>query len=198
MSARGWSVIGRSMVQFRSVEIAEIPKADWYFFYSPRGVQHLFAQHDVKGKFATIGARTAAALDPFEKSAHFIGTGHPGSTAASFQQILRADETVCFVQALRSRRSVMQLLSPEISTTELIVYQNELDGKRLPEADYLVFTSPLNVDGFLQHNVITPRQRVFSIGPTTTAHLEQRGIRVHATASQPDEIALAKMVLEAT
>ena len=196
LTAAGWRVLGCSLVQFRPVPVAEVPPADWYFFYSPRGVQFLCEQASPPGKIATIGARTARELAHWNRAADFIGTGNPTTTTARFRAVLRAGETVCFVQARRSRRSVAQSIGGQVNVRELVVYDNELLPTPLPRAEVLVFTSPLNVDGFLLENTFDPAQQLISIGPTTTQHLIKCGHPPHRTAPAPDETTLAALVLE--
>ena len=193
LTALGHTVIGRSILRFEGLPFATIPACDWWFFYSPRGVRYFYDSLSESGpgkKIATIGARTAAVVREQGGAVHFTGIGSPEEIAREFRQQLHPSETVLFVRAEESRRSVQQHLSAD-RQEDLIVYRSLPIPREIPPAELLVFTSPLNYRSFLESNTIHPRQRIIAIGPTTAAAI---GKRCSAVAPRPEERFLTDFV----
>ena len=61
------------------------------------------------------------------------------------------------------------------------------------EFDVLIFTSPLNVDAFVQQFSIREHQKIIAIGDTTAQRLQHYGYTA-CVAHSPDEMALAAWV----
>mgnify|MGYP006208580223 CR=1 FL=1 len=82
-----------------------------------------------------------------------------------------------------------------IKVVDWMIYKNTpKDDIAIPEADIVVFTSPLNVDGYLACN--GPRDvKMIAIGNTTANHLKQLEMEPAAVAAAPDEVSLADTVL---
>ena len=193
LTALGHTVIGRSMLRFEGLPFATIPACNWWFFYSPRGVRYFYDSLSASAsgkKIATIGARTAEAVRERGGAVHFTGIGSPEEIAREFRQQLHPSETVLFVRAEESRRSVQQYL-PTDRQEDLIVYRSLPIPREIPPAELLVFTSPLNYRSFLKSNTIHPRQRIIAIGPTTAAAI---GKRCNAVAPRPEERFLTDFV----
>ena len=197
LEAAGHSVIGKSMIRFEAVPITEIPSADWYFFYSRRGVRYFFESGiPFRGKHAAIGPGTAACIAAYGQPVDFTGNGHPQNTAQKFTTHVKVGERVCFVRARRSRISVQSLLPDPIQRCELIVYNNIKSPTEISPPEVLVFTSPLNFDAYLEVNRLSDEQLIFSIGKTTGTHIRERGYMLRGTAPEPNEESMARLILE--
>ncbi len=59
--------------------------------------------------------------------------------------------------------------------------------------DFLVFTSPSNVEAFLLSNKFN-KQKIISIGPSTTKALKNAGVENVVESFQSSELALADAV----
>lgn len=188
-AATGNLVTGRSLLDFAAVPFAppgEAP-ADWWFFYSSRAVEFgLVEKLPESVKLAAIGPGTAKALLGVAGRVDFTGEGSPEEVAAAFGEIA-AGATVFFPRALQSRRTVQHLLADKITVLDAICYDNVMVPAAEPvAADVYVFTSPLNVEAYLDHQPLAPAARVIAIGPSTAAALEARGVGCEM-AEQPGE-----------
>ena len=200
LQSAGFKVIGESLIEFSPVPFDEIPETDWIFFYSKKAVRYFFthsrqANLKVDAKIAALGAGTAEALREWQVEAYFTGTGEPTSTARAFLQTARG-QRVLFPRAQHSRQSVQRALADVIEAVDLIVYRNEpRTDFALPTCDWLVFTSPLNVQAYAQKYEILPGQSILAIGETTAKALRDIGVSRIKIADAPAEEALANAIL---
>ena len=200
LTQKGYTVIGQSLINYSPVLFDTFPTCDWLFFYSKNGVNYFLQQIDnqllINLKIAAMGSGTAKALVDFGIVPDFIGNGHPPTIARAFLEEAEG-QTVVFPQAKNSRRSIQIALGKQIKSVDLVVYENTPKTKfNLPEADILVFTSPLNVQAYFAQKTITPRQRILAIGNTTGAALWQQKLHDYAIAREPSEQALIEGVLQ--
>lgn len=195
-------VSGHSLIRFKAVPFDEIPATDWIFFYSRKAVAFFFRR--VKEleqppatsiRWGAIGPSTAAALEHWGVTADFVGDGDPGVTAQQF--LLRAKgRRVLFPRAAQSRRSVEKALAGQIKSLDLVVYENAIDEEApRPEADLLVFTSPLNARAYFEGRQPNEQTKVIAIGNTTAAALRELGAVDVVVAPEPSEAGLAQAVL---
>ncbi len=191
-----------SLVAFEGVPFTlPTPWPQWIFFYSKQGVHFFFERLAAlrqtlspQVRLAALGPGTARALHKAGHTPHFIGTGDPQATARAFRQMAQG-QRVWFPRAQHSRRSVQRLLNDAIHARELVAYRNtirrELD---LPQADVLVFTSPLNAQAWYQQRSHQPEQAVVAIGPTTARSLHALGIVHVHLAPRPSEQAIVEVL----
>lgn len=183
-------LLGYSLIDFKPVSFTEIPEANWYFFYSSRGVEYFFQgiqKVKLNAKLATIGQQTAKSLLKYGYEADFIGSGEPISTSQAFEKLVQGEQVV-FVQAQNSRQSVQKLIEDEVETKSLVVYANE--AKKAfpnPQAGILVFTSPLNVQAYFGLYSLESKQKVIAIGKTTANALEKHHVFGYKIAKKPSE-----------
>lgn len=203
LKAHGFAVKGESLVKFTVVEFSAVPLTDWIFFYSKNAVRFFVEGLQKAGLdfpddafLAALGPGTAKAIREYGRQVGFEGDGDPENTARLFLP-LAYGRRVLFPRAENSRRSVQDLLLGHIQILDLVVYRNEV--RRDFDAgteDFLVFTSPLNVNAYFQKNSLRAGQIVVAIGHTTGEALEKMGITGFHVADQPTEEALARKVLD--
>lgn len=202
LEAKGFEVIGRSLLKFKAVDFGKIPKSDWLFFYSKNGVKFFFENKKNKSfkvgkkRIAAMGQGTALALEKYGISADFTGHGDPQKTAKAFLKVAAKDK-VLFIRAAVSRNSVATLLSKKIQVLELIAYSNQAVAKpKAVEADALVFTSPMNAECYFRHFKKEKNQKIIAMGQTTAEVL--RGLKVgrFSVAREASEVGLVAKVLE--
>lgn len=190
-----------SLIEFTPVQFGTLPRADWLFFYSKNGVRYFMRtmrerRQKIDIPVAVLGLGTLNALKEFGKSADFAGNGRPEEVAAAFKKIA-AGQRILFVRALQSRRSIQQLLQDELLVDELIVYANDI---RLPsrnfQGDYLLFTSPMNVQAYAQKYELNAAELIIAIGQTTAAKLSALGAVDVQVAARPDEVAMLERLTE--
>ena len=186
-AAGGHTLIARSFLRFAPVKFIA-PVADWWFFYSPRAVDYGIAQLPDGVRVATMGAGTAASL-PDGITADFVGEGRPEAVAAAFAEVA-AGRRVFFPRARQSRRSVQRLVADRLTVLDAVCYDNRAVPATEPiVADVYVFTSPLNVAAYLDHQPLARGARVVAIGPSTARAQVPYGVS-GATLEEPSEDAL--------
>jgi uroporphyrinogen-III synthase len=189
----GWEVIGQSLINFATVQF-EPPnegEADWWFFYSPRAVEFAadyLLRQSKRVKLAAMGPGTALALREHggEFTPDFVGEGSPGEVAKAFEK-MASGQTVFFPRARQSRLTVQTLLQEVITVQDAICYDNVAVPVAKPiVADVYVFTSPLNVAAYLDHQALPAGKRVIAIGPSTGKALSGYGVEFEVS-EQPGE-----------
>lgn len=192
-----WEVIDQSLISFAPVQFEPPDKeeTDWWFFYSPRAVQfaadYLVRENNPlrnSVKLAAIGQGTAQALreHPGGFEPDFVGERSPAEVAEAFGK-LASGQTVFFPRARQSRLTVQTLLQKVITVQDAICYDNIAVRVAKPiVADVYVFTSPLNVAAYLDHQALPEGKRVIAIGPSTGKALSEYEV-VFEVAEQPGE-----------
>ncbi len=193
-----WSVIDESLLEFQLIPIAELPPADWYFFYSGKGASFFLQQSEPpKGiKLGCLGQSAADVLEAAGFTPDYVGDGHPERVAVSWLPVVKKQQVV-FVQAQQSRASVQKLLSNHIQGEALVVYDNRMKTQvNHQNTDYLIFTSPLNFQAYVKHHKIGPQQRVIGIGATTAVTFSAASVKDYRIATVPSEAGLVQCLLD--
>jgi len=200
LNEKGISVVAKSLVDFSPVDF-QLPNAfDWIFFYSRRAASYFFLANpslSPKTRYATIGAGTAAELKlHIGKVPDFTGDGVPETTASSFKNVALG-QTVLFVRAESSKKSIQQLLANELNVLELIVYKNvPKTTVTKTDADILLFTSSLNAEAYLKTHSPEKNQLIAAIGRPTLETIQSMGYQQVYAAENPDENSLAMLIIE--
>lgn len=198
----GNRVEGRSLLRFEAVPFVVPTDADWWFFYSPRAVAFAtdfmdeWPNTDTWGyKLAVMGPGTDTALrtHPYCLTPNFIGKGSPEDVATAFGKVA-AGQRVFFPRARQSRLSVQTMLADQVTVLDAICYDNVAVPATKPIiADVFIFTSPLNVGAYLDHQPLPEDARVLAIGPSTAGALTDRGISCE-WPEEPSEAGLLKLL----
>ena len=187
-----------AFISIRPIKNLHIPKTDWVFFSSPKGLHSYFDQYSViADKIGVYGKGTLKALLKHGYKADFIGESglDPHLIGESFNRQLAANETVLFPIGQQSKRSIVHQVSQQ-NCIELITYSTELiPVESRQQNDILIFTSPSNIDGYLLKNRPANDSTVLAIGPTTAKALhEKMSENKILQASAPTENALIELL----
>ena len=188
------SLIAESLIEMKIIKIDSIPKSDWVFINSAfalNSIMHLKVSLKSK-KIAAFGQATAKFIQKNGLKVDFIGQGSPNNVALSFSSIVNSDEIVFFPSSNKSLGTVQSVID---NRNKIIVetYQTLSIDKKVENHDYLVFTSPSNVEAYLLSNKVN-NQKIISIGPSTTKALKNAGINNVLESFQSSELALADAV----
>lgn len=192
-----WQVNGSSLLVFKPVAVDTIPEVDWLFFYSKRGVEYLLQQASPPSgvRLACLGLSAANALREAGYEPTFVGDGKPANTAEQWRSVAEGCR-VAFVQARHSRASVQHLLGDAVMAFPLIVYDNAIRKNiDIAPAHYLVFTSPLNFQAYIQQYALAPEQRIIGIGKTTAVTFSAASVKEYRIAKTPSEAGLLECLL---
>jgi uroporphyrinogen-III synthase len=81
-----------------------------------------------------------------------------------------------------------------VTVLDAVCYNNVAEPVSEPiNADVMIFTSPLNVAAYLDHQPLGARTQVLAIGNSTAGALRQRGIHCEV-AAEPTETALVEVL----
>ena len=194
-TANGHRLTGRSYLRFAPVPFVPPDQADWWFFYSPRAVEFalLPGPPAARVRLAAMGEGTAAALRAAGHTPAFVGAGTPAEVARRFLT-LAAGQRVFFPRARQSRLSVQQRLTDAVTVYDAVCYDNVMTPAPRPVvADVMVFTSPLNVAAYCDHQPLPADVHLLAIGPSTGRALTERGLAA-AWPPQPTEAALVTLL----
>jgi len=196
LQQKGFKVVAQSCIGIKPVDFIFNPICDWIFFTSKNGVNIFFDtvyQLSSNIKIATIGEATAAAVNAFGYKVSFIGEGTTENIASSFNKIA-ANTKVIFAGAKNRQSKVTTLVASFAMVEHLTVYDNIPAQIPIIQADILVFTSPLNVDGYLINNTIHPNQTVIAIGNTTGSYLNAKGYHNVHLPPQQHLLSIAELI----
>lgn len=141
-------------------------------------------------KIASVGGTTEALLRSMGHPVEFSGSNFESiSEVASEFQLWLGDRVALFPV---STRSLGTISSPIASKQKVMVecYDTKVVGKEIEACDLYVFTSPSNVEGFLEKNEIPAKSQVVAWGKSTEKALIQSKIDVSHTLPEPSLEAL--------
>lgn len=194
----GYSVEGKSLIEFKQIKIKELPQTDWVFFSSKHAVRYFFSQKPKLGnvKFGCIGTATSAELRANGYRADFIGTSTDTKLVGKQFSSKVGNAKVLFPIARGSMQSIQWQMVKKENVFNLEVYATlkhsiELD----PACEVIVFTSPSNVEAFFEKNKIMPHQRVVAMGESTGKALEREKIKQYALPQSFDDLGLVQAIL---
>ena len=184
-----------SLIQFSSLPF-EVPQSDWIFFYSRNGVKYFFEDSNYElfpYTWACMSSGTAEELSKYVLDISFIGKGLPTQVSSDFQKMLGPNESVTFIRAENSIDSIKNIMNSN-NATSIAVYNNQ-PKKNIPTDgfDILIFTSPMNVESWMDHNVYK-EEIVIAIGETTASTLSKYKISKLLIAEEASENGIAKVL----
>ncbi|MEO6883377.1 MAG: hydroxymethylbilane synthase [Bacteroidia bacterium] len=197
LSAQGFTVNAKSLIEFKKIIFRTTISQDWIFFSSKHAVKYFFEQKPMLSentKIGTIGKATADEIRKFGKRADFIGySTDTRLTGKQFAAVV-GRKSVLFPQAKGGMKSIQQNI-PQSQVTDLSVYETIEFSEVIPFAETLVFTSPSNVESFFKKNKISPEQKIVAMGDATANTLKKFKIRVHKQPITFDDLGLVQAVL---
>jgi hydroxymethylbilane synthase len=195
LESANFKLFNKSLIEKKTITLEKLPECNWIFFNSSFSFDSLMNLKESMHfkKIAAFGKSTAEHIKKQKLNIDFIGNGSPDQVAEKFADIVKSSEIVFFPSSDRSLGTVQNKLQ-EKNKKIIITYQTNLLAENIGENDYLVFTSPSNVEAYLIANKIT-HQKVVSIGPSTTKSLKKAGVSNVYESYESTEIALADTVL---
>lgn len=194
-------VIDQSLIDISPIKVSNIPETSWLFFYSKNGIKYFIEaaeDRQFSWKHKKIGvmgtASNKAIIKARGKESDFICRTDLKESANNFHSLLGAN-SILFVRAKHSKKSIQNYISKN-QVRELVIYNNTPKTElSIPPCDILVFTSPMNVNAYLNQYSISKGQTVIAIGQTTKKHLSQfvpNKVHMPSSASESDLAILIK------
>lgn len=199
LSNLGFTVEGKSLIEFKQIRIKELPKTDWVFFSSKHAVRYFFNQNPelpATIKVACIGTSTSAELRAFGKRADFIGQSTDTKLVGKQFSSKIGNAKVLFPIARGSMQSVQWQMVKRENVFNLEVYATLKNSVEVgEEKEILVFTSPSNVEAFVEKNKILATHKVVAMGESTGKALEKAGCKVYKMPQSFDDLGLVQAIL---
>lgn len=199
-------ITGESLIHTEPIEVAILPKADWFFFYSKTGVESFARQWKSKWmtsinnenvKWAAMGVGTATAMTGWGIHCDFVGHGDTEEIAEQFLAYSKPYESVLFIRASHSRNQLYQIVSIHREASSIAIYDNQLLLKKFAPMDIGIFTSSRNAIAFFENNP-EPILACIAIGKPTADTLISLGVpdvKIHV-AQEPSEAAIREVLLK--
>lgn len=138
-----------------------------------------------------MGKGTASTLIELGHEPFFVGKGNPSVVAKDFLKVSKSKK-VLFPRAKYSRKSIQNIIKNEVDVLDVVVYEN--NKKTVfpdPNADLLIFTSPLNAAAYFDR-IPYRGEDLLAIGYTTLDYLESLGFENALVSDAPTENALVE------
>lgn len=168
-----------SLLSFDPVEHNSVFNGEVIFFSSIRCFQYY--KGDLRNKIlAVYGQGTANKILKYhpelKTQIEFIGeeTNDPATIAQDLVSWLE-NRTVLFPLGSKSLKSISKFI-PKSQLEEQIVYTTQLNPKTINTVDICVFTSPSNVESYLQVNEINEQTSYIAWGKSTFNRLNELDI----------------------
>ncbi len=197
LSAKGFNVSGRSLIEMIPIPMRAFPETDWIFFSSKHAVKFFFQQKPVIGnqKFACVGKATADVLRKNGKRADFIGYSTDTKLTGKQFAARVGDGTVLFPQAKGSLRSIQNGFVKDKQVVDLVVYETlKKNEEEIPFHEIILFTSPSNVEAFFEKNKLKLNQKIIAMGEATGNALRKFGAGNYSLPDTFDDAGLVRAV----
>lgn len=186
-----------SFLTFKQVDLLENPSSDVLFFSSKRAVDYYLQQTALSNKtlIACIGDSTKSHLETKGFQVDFVGenAGKPSVVSQKLSDWL-GTRSITIVLAKDSKQSILTKLDP-IKTKLAVVYETVISAQKIDQSyDCYVFTSPSNVAGFLNKNLVPTDAFVIAWGETTKEYLLEKGIESSSTLEFANEAEVVSLI----
>lgn len=196
LKKKGIKIVDKSFLKFKELSFTMPPPFhNAVFFYSARAIAAYLTKvpYDKNLMYGVMGK---ASNKVFKKitgyDADLIGTGDLELLSKQINHRWKGYR-VLFPKAKKSMDSLSQY-KLQVEPLYVNVYDNKVDKKlRIPEADLLVFTSPLNFLGYLNHHN-TKGKTLYAIGSTTATVINEVTGQMPLFPEEPNEEHLYKLV----
>ena len=177
-------IVYHSFLSFSPIELKKFPTSEVLFFSSKRAVDYFLKQTKISENttVACIGESTKTHLNSKGIPVDFVGenAGQPETISKKFAHWL-GEKTCTILLAKESKKTILKHLN--LSKIECcIVYETHIHARKIEqEFDYITFTSPSNVEGYLKENIIPQQSKIIAWGETTKIYLLANRLEVYKT-----------------
>jgi galactose mutarotase-like enzyme/uroporphyrinogen-III synthase len=183
-------IVYHSFLSFSPIELKKFPTSEVLFFSSKRAVDYFLKQSEISENTAVacIGESTKIHLNSKGILVDFVGenAGKPETISKKFAHWL-GERTCTILLAKESKKTILKHLN-QSKTECCTVYETHIHTRKIEqEFDYIAFTSPSNVEGYLKENEIPNTTHVIAWGETTKQCLLENGVTCTYTLLHANE-----------
>lgn len=185
----GVHLSAQSLIDFESVHFDSIDDYQWVFFGSRNAVKYFLEKSIIPSsvKVGCVGSKTAEYLAlKHQVKADFIGEGtDPSLIGQAFSKVQSGK--VLFPQSNISLRSIQNFLK-DSEVIDLVVYKTISKPISVEGQNAYLFTSPSNIDSFLEQNELDLNAKYYCLGKSTEMKLLIAGVKSVTTIPTIDMI----------
>ena len=183
-------LVNKSFLHFESLTSPKLPFGEVYFFTSKRAVSFFLSQHKipVEVQIACVGQSTANEFLKRGIPVDFIGksAGNPEQIAKELSNFI-GQKSIVFMGALEGSDAIYNQIKPS-NKRKYPIYKTIITPELITEVyDCYVFTSPSNLNGFLESNSLPTHAKVIAWGKTTEKALLNNNIKPIYTLENSSE-----------
>lgn len=196
-----FAVESKTLIDIKKITIKELPKADWIFFSSKHGVRFFFMQNPDIGnaKIGCIGKSTAQELRLHNRRADFIGQSTDTKLVAKQFAAKIGNAKVLFPVPREGMNTIQWQMPKRENAINLVVYATlKVPVEIGSDTEVIVFTSPSNVESYLEKNTFHPHQKYVAMGDATAGTLLKKGAKENqvTTPIAFDDLGLLRAILQ--
>lgn len=187
-------LVSQALIRFEAVPFTISKDFDVIFFSSPRSILFFLKGRSIpKGCFiACVGQGTAAVLASLGHSPNFVGLGNDPEKIAYQLKEACDGKSILFPLSSRSLKSISSRMNQD-QIEEVVVYDTINQSSAIPECDFVVFTSPSNVESYLESTALCSTSTYIAWGKSTLNTLEKRQKKA-LVLDEPSEQALISLL----
>ncbi len=183
-----FTLSAHSLITFNALSFEMDVSYDVVFFSSIRAAEFFLAQEKLPEhcQIACVGAVTAKKINALGFGVSFIGeqAGNPLHVAEMFK-IWLGERRVLFPLSTVSKRTIVEQI-PIAQRIEVAIYETCALPLKIEKSDYLIFTSPSNVESYFSSNKLH-ESKIIAWGTTTQKALIEKGYSVEYTLLEANE-----------
>lgn len=190
-------LIAQSCIQFSAVPFEVKEPYEVVFFGSVRAASFFLINNDLpRGvEVACIGETTAEKLRALNLLVSFVGkkAGNPTEVAEEFKTWV-GTRRVLFPVSSVSKESIVKVIDQNQSE-KVLVYETLPKAIQLEQLDLAIFTSPSNLESFLNAGNTIPSKTI-AWGNTTLEAMQSRNIQATSTLETSTELELISVLIK--
>lgn len=199
LAANGVHAHYQSLIQTRALTVNNWPETEWVFFGSRNAVKYALQNKPelLKGKkIGAVGPGTAKALESQGHRPDYIGQETEISKVAeNFVALVDENTRVLLPLGEQSVRTLVKHWENKLQLETVIVYSTHaFKAPSLPVTNLILFTSPSNVESWVNQGGAIDGVTALAMGKTTYHQLEQRNFKSIVLCHGYTEIALASTI----
>jgi len=188
-------LIAQSCIQFSVIPFEVKKPYEVVFFGSVRAASFFLINNDLPSgvEVACIGETTAEKLRVLNLPVAFVGkkAGNPAEVAVQFKTWL-GTRRVLFPVSTVSKESIVKVVD-EHQSEKVLVYETLPTSIQVEKLDLAIFTSPSNLESFLNAGNTIPSKTI-AWGNTTLEAMHSRNIEATSTLKTSTELELISVL----
>jgi uroporphyrinogen-III synthase len=169
------------------------------FFGNKLSVKFFFSQKPFvpsSVKFGCMGTAASAELRAFGKRADFIGTSTDIKLVGKQFSSKVGNGRVMFAIARGSQQFLQWQMVKQQNIFNLEIYATLKNSLELEtDFDFLIFTSPQNLESYLEKNKLVKGQKIIAMGEAVTKLLFKNKIKEYIIPQSLDDLGIVRAVL---